>query len=249
MATSKKRKKYNWTLPDGIKNRLGGMGYGQQRAISESEHLLIILHAPPAQEDRERTELVFLRKPDGKMLCNGHDNGEFKMKGLLEDYQNQFEAYDKSYEDAETSSDLFGLIEHLIPLNRAANNLSKALQSARQHVKGDAFMIAIRDEANGISRNFEILLNEAKLSLDFHIAQSAETQATKAHEMTLSQHKLNVLAAITFPILAVATLFGMGGGLAHGLESETPYLFWLIFVIGFVLGILTKRWVTDKRTQ
>ena len=116
-------------------------------------------------------------------------------------------------------------------------------------MQGDAFIIAKRDEAYGINRNFEILLNEAKLSLDFQIAQSSETQAAKAHEMTLSQHKLNVLAAITFPIMAVATLFGMGGELVHGLESKTPYLFWLILVIGFVLGILTKRWVTNERTQ
>jgi len=247
MSTSAQRKKYNWTLPDKIERRLGGMGYGQQRAIGESGHLLIILHAPPALEDRERTEIVFLRKPDGQLLCNGQTNGEFKMNGLLEEYRNQFEVHDKSYEKSETSSDLFGLIEHLIPISRAAKNLSKALQSARQHVQGDTFIIAKRDEAYNISQNFEILLNEAKLSLDFQIAQSAETQAVKAHEMTLSQHKLNVLAAITFPIMAVATLFGMGGGLAHGLESETPFLFWFIFVVGFVLGIFTKRWVTDER--
>ena len=246
MATSKK---YNWTLPDEIEQRLSGVGYGRQRAISEVGHLLVILHAPPALEDRERTELVFLRKPDGKLQCNGQDNGEFMMTGLLEDYRNQCEIYDKSYEEAGTSVDLFRLIEHLIPLNRSANNLSKALQSARQHVQGDAFIIAKRDEAYGISRNFEILLNEAKLSLDFHIAQSAETQAAKAHEMTLSQHKLNVLAAITFPIMAVATLFGMGGDFVHGLESKTPFLFWFIFVIGFVLGIFTKRWVTNERLE
>ena len=44
----RKRKKYNWTLPAEIRNRLGEVGYGHQRAFYEAEHLLIILHAPPA---------------------------------------------------------------------------------------------------------------------------------------------------------------------------------------------------------
>ena len=65
--------------------------------------------------------------------------------------------------------------------------------------------------------------------------------------MTLAQHKLNVLAAVTFPVMAVATLFGMG--LVHGLENKPPYLFWFIFVIGFVMGMLTKRWVTSDRPK
>ena len=65
--------------------------------------------------------------------------------------------------------------------------------------------------------------------------------------MATAQHKLNVLAAITFPVMAVATLFGMG--LIHGLENRSPYLFWCIFALGFVMGIITKRWVSGKRPR
>ncbi len=236
------RKQYNWTLPKAIEKRLGEHGHGHQRAIAEEGHVLIVLHEPPGADDRERDERVFLRFPDGKLQCNGRENGELQLNRLLQDYQTAFEQFDESCQTAKMSSELFDLIEQLIPMSRAANNLSQALQAARECVHGDSFLIAKRDEANAISRNMEILLHAAKLSLDFRVARSSETQAEKSKELAAAQHKLNILAAITFPILSIATLFGMG--LTHGLEDKSPFIFWSIFVMGIGLGSLTIRWVT-----
>ncbi len=72
-----------------------------------------------------------------------------------------------------------------------------------------------------------IILADAKLALDYRIAQSAEVQMAKATEMTAAQHKLNILAAATFPLMAVATFFGMN--LVHGFESA-PGLFWVVLL-------------------
>ena len=63
----------------------------------------------------------------------------------------------------------------------------------------------IRAYVAAVGDNF---LGAAPIPNHLCIAKSAEIQAAKAEEMATAQHKLNVLAAITFPVMAVATLFG-----------------------------------------
>ncbi len=238
------RRKYNWQLPPEIELRLGDSTYGRQRAIFEAGHLLLILHAPPSAEDRQRQSKVFLRTPDGKYLCDGRENGETKLRQLLESYRQLYEKYEKAYDDSQNAKELFHVLEALAPISRAAGNLRNALQSARELVPEDKFMIAMRDEGYEISRNLELLLSDAKTALDYRIAQNAEAQALKAGEMATAQHKLNVLAAVTFPLMALATLFGMN--LSHGLEDQSPLLFWAVFAAGLVVGTATRGWVTKN---
>jgi len=42
---------------------------------------------------------------------------------------------------------LFDLMETLVPLTRAARNLHRALQTAREAIKSDPFIIEMRDQA------------------------------------------------------------------------------------------------------
>jgi Mg2+ and Co2+ transporter CorA len=131
-----------------------------------------------------------------------------------------------------------------MPLHRSANNLSAALQSAREFVPEDAFIIAMRDEAYELARGFHFLLNDAKLQLDYRIAESSEEQSAKAQELARAQHKLNVLAAITFPLIALGTIFGMS--LATGLEGRSPLLFWFLLALGAGTGLYAMMWVMDQ---
>ena len=105
----------------------------------------------------------------------------------------------------------------------------------------------MRDEGYEISRNLELLLSNAQTALDYRIAQNAEAQAFRAEEMATAQHKLTVLAAITFPLMAVATLFGMN--LSHGMEDKSPLLFWVVFAAGLVVGTATRGWVMKNRDK
>lgn len=241
-----RRKQYKWDLPEKITDRLGDSTYGRQRTIFEDEHLLLILHSPPGEDDTSRECVVFLRKPDGRWLCNGSDNGELQLRRLLKRYEDLFNEFDEQYEKAVSASDLFAVLEPLTPVVRAATNMHTALQSARDQVKGDPFIIAMRDAAYELSRNYELLFSDAKIALDFRMAQNAERQSVQAQAMAAAQHKLNLLAAITFPLMAVATLFGMN--LAHGYERESPVVFWLVLGIGVIIGIYTQKWVTRKKT-
>ncbi len=240
-----KRKQYTWELPASINDRLGETTYGRQRAIYEDEHLLLILHSPPDEDDTTRTCVVFLRQPDGEWFWNGRTGGEARLRKLVKGYHDLFEKLDDQYEGARTASDLFDVIEPLTPLARASANMSGALQSAREFIDGDAFLIAMRDEGYGVARNYELLLADAKLALDFRIAQNAERQSRQGHEMAASQHKLNLLAAVTFPLMAVATLFGMN--LIHGFENASPMWFWVVLAIGVIIGMYTQKWVTRTR--
>jgi len=237
-----KRQQYQWQLPDAIEDRLGDASYGRQRAMFEEDHLLIILHAPPGPDDATREARVFLRAPEGTYLCNGKENGELKLRQLLGAYEELYDKCDDACDAATTAEEHAELLETVMPLNRASTNLYSALQAARDYVKADGFLIAVRDAAYELNRNFDLLAADAKLALDYHIARNAEIQAARAAEATEAQHKLNVLAAVTFPLMALATIFGMN--LTHGIENQTPAIFWLVFALGLITGAVTKGWVT-----
>jgi len=236
-----RREQYPWQLPPEIERRLGDSTYGRQRAIYEAKHLLLILHTPPLTEDYRREIRVFLRAPDGKLLCNGRENGEPRLRQLLDAYQQVFDKYETAHDKAQTADELFPILEGLVPAARAAIHLREALQSARELVREDKFLIAMRDEAYEVARNLELLLADAKTALDCRIARNAEAQAARGEEMAAAQHKLNVLAAVTFPLMALATIFGMN--LVHGMEGRTPLLFWGVFVVGLIVGTATRGWV------
>lgn len=56
------RPDFIWKLPAEIAVQLGKASYGAQRAIHEADHLLLVLHEPPAPREAERTTAVFLRQ-------------------------------------------------------------------------------------------------------------------------------------------------------------------------------------------
>ena len=77
--------------------------------------------------------------------------------------------------------------------------------------------------------------------LDFRIARSVEAQIRTAEVGNRAQHKLNILAAVTFPLMAVTAVFGMN--LHSGLEGLPVIAFWLVFIGGLLLGMFAKGWV------
>jgi len=239
------REKFKWTLNEGIKKRLGDGRYGRQRTIAVDDQMLVILHEPPKVDVNERIVSVFLREKDGSWLHNGQRKGEGMLQRLLEDYRQQFEQYEKKYNKAKTSDDLFLVLEGLNPVLRAIKNLELALQDARQACPDDKLALTMRDEASDCLRNFELLAEEARLALDYRMAKNAETQIEQSQKMAKAQHKLNLMAAITFPMMALSSLFGMN--LMSGLEDSPKILFYMVVTFGFVVGIGALRWVLKDR--
>ena len=150
----------------------------------------------------------------------------------------------QAYEKAVTTDALFDLLEALTPLARAAKNMHRALQSARESLGGDSFIIEMRDLADEADRNLDLLLEDVQHALQYRAAREAESQAQSSKEALKASHRLNILAALFFPLTAISSLFGMN--LQHGLNERSPLIFWLVFVAGVSLGILIKSWVVGK---
>jgi hypothetical protein len=236
-----KRPNFNWKLPPAIEARLGTESYGSQRAIHEDQHLLLVLHEPPAGDQDAREAAVFLRQPNGKWLYHGVDNGDFALKQLLDRYRAKLTALDEQGSKTVNADDLFQILDQAIPLARSASNMKEALQAAREMIKLDPLLIDARDQAVDLARGLELLVADARLTLDYRLARNAEEQVQASLAVNRAQQKLNVLAALTFPLMTLATVFGMN--LRSGMENLPTLAFWGIFAVGIAFGLSVRRWV------
>lgn len=234
----------SWNVPDAIRSRLGENTYGRQRAIFEAGHLLLVLHKPPGPDDRTREGLLFWRSPAGDWQCNRGGPGPGGLKRHVQSFAELEAKIATEYEQAADTGKLFDLIETLVPLTRAARNMHQAAQAAREAIKGDAFLLELRDLAYEVERNFDLLLEDTRNEIQHRTARKAEEQACLSQAALLASHRLNILAALFFPLTAVASLFGMN--LAHGLNPNSVLLFWVVSAVSIVLGFLMKGWVLGR---
>jgi hypothetical protein len=233
-----------WTVPDAIRLRLSQSTFGRQRAIFEEGHLLLVLHKPPGPDDRTREGVLFWRDPTGAWQSNLAVPGTSGLDRHVQAYSELEAKLTTDYEQAADISALFDLMETLAPLTRSARNLHAALQTAREAVKGDPLLIEVRDLAYEVERNLELLTEDVRNEIQHRTARKAEEQAQLSEQALHASHRLNILAALFFPLTAIASLFGMN--LAHGFDEEMPLIFWFVLVMGCALGFAMKAWVHGK---
>ncbi len=149
---------------------------------------------------------------------------------------------------ASYAADYFGILRQVAPLLRAARNMHKALQEAREASSDDKDLISIRDQAYENERTLDIIHTDAKSGLDYTIAKRAEEQAELAEQLNRSSHRLNLLAALFFPISALGAMLGMN--LEHGLERwRAPWTFWLVVAVAFSIGLLVRSSVNTGASK
>jgi len=233
-----------WNLPEAIRARLGQTTYGRQRAIIEDGHLLLVLHRPPGPEDSRRDGVLFWRPPGGDWQFSRGGPGAGGLKRHLQGYAELEAKLAADYEAADTTTALFSLIETLTPLVRSARNQHAALQAAREAFKGEALLVELRDQAYELERNLDLLLEDARNALNYRTARDGEEQARLGREALRASHRLNVVAALTLPLTAITSVFGMN--FAPGLELPGPLIFWTVFGAGLALGVVMKAWVLAK---
>ena len=238
-----KRKQYSWELPLAIERRLGPKSYGRQRVIAEDGHVLIILHGVLAKDQEFPEEYVFLHAPDGRCKATVSQRVKKQLRQLLAQFDAAYDVIEEQYKAAVTASELFASLDLVSPIKRTATHLYETLQAARKAIDESLF-IELRDEAYMISRAYDLLHEEIKSSLDYRIAKNTEKQAKQAAEALKAQNRLNILAAFTFPLISLATIFGMN--LISGLEEMSPVIFWAVFVVGAIVGLILKAWVVPK---
>lgn len=234
----------DWTLPESVTSRLGQRTAGRQRIIHEDDHLLLILHKPPAPEDTTREAVIFWRAPDGNWRWSRGPNGTAALNAHLQSYADREAALNAAADKAEDTHTLYELLGELTPLVRAARNMQAAIQSARDAVKNEKLLIDSRDRAYDIERNLDLLLEDVRNMIQYRSVREAEVQNRLAAEALRASHRLNVLAAIFLPLTAISGVFGMN--LATGLNQKNGLIFWVIAAASMLLGFILKGWVTGS---
>ena len=233
-----------WQVPQVFRDRLGEQA-GRQRAMFHEGHLLLVLHKPPGPEDDERQGRFFWRQPDGTWSSNELGGGPGALAKHLEDYSTLVEKLEKQEDAATGAEDYFAVLQAISPIHRAARNMHHVLQEARQHCPEDRNLIAFRDEAYAIERMAELLYDGVKNALDFAVARRAEELAKSSHQMSVSAHRLNVLAAFFFPIATLMAIFGTN--LQHGLETMVPPIpFLIVLGIGLFAGCVMTLFIAQR---
>ncbi len=233
----------DWEIPEAISTRFGRTG-GRQRAMYADGHLIIVLHKVPEPDSLTRTAAFFWRKPDGTWVANAdaESSGLDALDEHLECYERTITGLEAAHEAACTSTEHFYVLERIGAIDRAARNLVAALQSAREQFGNDLTLINIRDRALEISRTAELARADSKNGLEYAIARQAEQQARITDRMATAAHRLNIVAAIFFPLTALGGLLGMN--MHNGLEKLPIWSFWLVLCVGFLVGLLVSHLVT-----
>lgn len=235
-------------VPQAIIDRFGSKA-GRQRAMIHDGHLVLVTHLVPAHDEIERRAAIFWRKPDATWKAAGEAKGGLNaLKDVVENYRQRTVALEGELERAKRAADFYQVLQNVAPVLRAARHLHKALQEAREAIKADGDIIALRDVAGEVERTAELVQQDAKHGLDYTTAKRAEEQAEASEHISRSSHKLNMIAALFLPMSALGSIFGVN--LAHGLENTaSPWLFWGFIVMAFVFGFIIRAGINQKEDR
>lgn len=224
-----------WELPDYFHRRLGDQA-GRQRAMCEDKNLLLVLHEPPAPNERKRGHRLIYRSADGNWLSTGRGSGLADLKNLVDTYSQQFALLEQQSEAAKTADEFLALTEAIIPLRRAARNFYQVLQEARESMPDVRELINFRDQAYELSRTGELLTEEIESAMELTRMRRAEEQSRAAHVMTTQAHRLNLLAGFFLPLVTLASIFSISPGLGFVETLSSPTVQW-VAAVGIALGI------------
>ena len=243
-----------WEVPAEFRDRLGDQ-VGRQRAMISDDHLLLILHDPPAPDESGRDGQFFWRQPNGTWSSSKLGAGPQALGQHLDAFQKLINRFEDQDQVADNATAYFTVLHGLAPIRRSTRNMHQALQQAREMCPEDRDLINFRDRAYQIERAADLLSNDAKTSLDFLIAKRSEEHAENSEQMAHASHRLNLLAAFFFPMATLCALFGVN--LKHGLETihglseitsarAPSFPFIAMVLVGIVLGGLLTRFISNK---
>jgi hypothetical protein len=235
----------DWQLPNDFRSRLGSSAGRQRVMVSEGE-LLIVTHQVPERGENSRRGVLFWRDANGNWLASNGDKGHEALMRHLDGYAKKIEEYFVQESKAHRADEYIPLVEGLSPVSRAARNLLAVLEEARDAVHSDRILIDYRDKAYEISRNAELLYDDLRNSMDIAVIRRAEEQAAASHRMSITAHRLNVMAALFFPLASLGAVFGTT--LTDNWSWSRTAVPFLCFVGGgLVAGVLLATFVSRQK--
>ncbi len=225
----------NWQLPDEFRRRLGASA-GRQRLMQADGQLLIVAHQVPAADEVSRRGILFWYAADGAWHASNGDHGPAAIEQLLRSYEKKVEEFDHLEARAQRSDEYLPLLEGLAPVLRASRNLLDVLDEARRAAPDLRELIDFRDRSYELARNSELLYQDAKNSMEVAVVRRAEEQAAASHNMERAAYRLNLMAALFFPLATLGAIFGTT--LTENWNwSASPLPFALFLSVGLISGV------------
>ena len=226
----------SWNISATIRQRVGEEA-GRQRLIAEDGEILVLLHRVPSADDKGRREAaLFWYDGQGNWKSSPHSGGRSELRTLLESYQKRLRELDVSLEAVDDAVVIHSVIDEATPVARAGRHLAQVICELRKALRDDLEILSIRDQAVNMERSGDLLLQDAKSSLDFSIAKNTAAQAKDAQMAAQEARKLNRMAAFFFPLMTIAAVFGMN----RPSEVLVNGGIIAIVILGFVLGALVQ---------
>ena len=119
------------------------------------------------------------------------------------------------------------------------------IQKARELCRNDREILLLRDESVELERAIDLVHSDAKDGLDFVTAETSVKQAHTSHCATVETRRLNSLVAFFFPLVTLIGLFGIN----NPVLILTSISFWLIVILGLLLGWFLERLVFQSSTK
>ena len=221
---------HNWQVPVSISARIAEVP-GTQRCLEADGHLVLILHKLPTPVSANRELKMFWRSPDGAWASNELGAGINALQRHVTEFNDRLVKLEEAEARATSADEYFQIRHELAPVFRTAHNMSATISRGYELFLDDRGLLACRNLAATVERTSDLLKEDATYGLEYLMAKQAEAQS-------LASHRLNLVAAIFFPILAFSSIFGMN--LEHGLDPKNPLTFWLAVAVGIAIGMVMK---------
>lgn len=233
----------NWSsFPDEFRQRLG-THVGRQRTMVSNDQLLIVAHEVPKADEVSRRGVLFWRDAGGEWRCSNGDPGKIALTKHLDRYSQVLDDLEIREQKALKADDYPPLLENLAPIVRSNRNLLETLEEARKAFPMARELIDVRDRAYELSRQAELLYEDAKNSMDVAIVRRADEQAQATHQMMVASHRLNILAALFFPFATLGAIFGTT--LTDNWSwANSPYPFAGFIVVSGLFGLILSKFVS-----
>jgi hypothetical protein len=231
----------NWQLPDEFRQRFG-KSVGRQRFMQFGQDYLIVAHQVPEPDEVERHGVLFWRDCHSEWRCSNGDLGSGALGKHLARYSKKLDEYDAMEAMAVRADHYLPVLEGLAPIVRSVRNLWETLEEARKAIPDDRSIIDHRDKAYELSRQSELLYEDAKNSMDVAVIRRAEEQAAASRQMSVAAHRLNMLAAMFFPFATLGAIFGTTLT-DNWTWRDSPMPFMIFLVGGLIIGAILAKFI------
>ncbi len=228
----------HFRVEEELREQLSGRS-GHQRCLEGRGELLLVVHDVPKPRVPERKGIYFWKNREGRWHQESGP-GLSALSDLLDRYTAAISAHEEVVDEADTAAEIFAILRHSGPLARSTRNLVQAIEQALLMEPDDREIRAFRDRAREIERAADLLNNDARVTLQFWQAERSEQQARSAARLGRIAYRLNLLAGFFLPLVALGGLFGMN------IDRWSP-LFWVVFLIGMMIGG-ALLWAVGRRT-